>query len=85
MVHICSSSWPWLAVVSWITWFISSENKVTVVKPEQIYKMTIIFTVIGQKLVRNWSNCHFFICSAFAIVIFLSALDESHDLTAMID
>ena len=40
--------------------------------------MTIIFTVIGQKLVKIGKIVIFW----FATVIFFSAWDESHDLTA---
>jgi hypothetical protein len=46
VVYICSNSWL-LAVGSRD---LSQALEVTVAKPEQIHKMTIIFTQNGQKL-----------------------------------
>ena len=47
VVYICSSSWLLAGGSRDLS---QAEKKITVVKDEQIHKMTIIFTQNGQKL-----------------------------------
>ena len=66
------------------TLFLSHNHvKVTDVKPEQIHKITIIFTQSGQKL-SFWVKIVviFKISSALATVTLFSAWDKSRDLSA---